>query len=192
MSTATTCAESAMDNGTGLASVLAVDARAGAASRRLPARPARDVLQRRGMGAHRLGAICEEPERRRARQDRAQRQPRFGGGQPEPRGADAAAMPASSRSCWASRRPTASRAHRAAADDQLRPCQLRPGRHPCAAPGRGLRRSRRPSARRARRPPIRATRWAQGELRTATLFTAALVAAACNADPAEAEKWRSR
>jgi aminopeptidase YwaD len=32
----------------------------------------------------------------------------------------------------------------------------------------------------------------QGELRTATLFTAALVAAACNADPAEVAKWRSR
>lgn len=30
----------------------------------------------------------------------------------------------------------------------------------------------------------------QGELRTATLFTAALVAAACNATPAEAAKWR--
>ena len=30
----------------------------------------------------------------------------------------------------------------------------------------------------------------QGELRAATLFTAALVAAACNADPAEAKKWR--
>ena len=30
----------------------------------------------------------------------------------------------------------------------------------------------------------------QGELRTATLFTAALVAAACNADPAEVERWR--
>jgi aminopeptidase YwaD len=30
----------------------------------------------------------------------------------------------------------------------------------------------------------------QGELRTATLFTAALVAAACNADPAEVAKWR--
>jgi hypothetical protein len=32
----------------------------------------------------------------------------------------------------------------------------------------------------------------QGELRTATLFTAALVAAACKADPAEVAKWRSR
>jgi hypothetical protein len=32
----------------------------------------------------------------------------------------------------------------------------------------------------------------QGELRTATLFTAALVAAACNADPAEAARWRAR
>ena len=31
---------------------------------------------------------------------------------------------------------------------------------------------------------------AQSELRQATLFTAALVAAACNADPAEAAKWR--
>ncbi|WP_395711402.1 M28 family peptidase [Reyranella sp.] len=31
----------------------------------------------------------------------------------------------------------------------------------------------------------------QGELRTATIFTAALVAAACNADPAEVERWRS-
>jgi aminopeptidase YwaD len=31
----------------------------------------------------------------------------------------------------------------------------------------------------------------QGELRGATLFTAALVAAACNADPAEAARWRS-
>jgi aminopeptidase YwaD len=31
---------------------------------------------------------------------------------------------------------------------------------------------------------------AQGELRQATLLTAALVAAACNADPAEAAKWR--
>lgn len=30
----------------------------------------------------------------------------------------------------------------------------------------------------------------QGELRAATLFTAALVAAACNADPAEAVRWR--
>ncbi len=30
----------------------------------------------------------------------------------------------------------------------------------------------------------------QGELRGATLFTAALVAAACNADPAEAARWR--
>jgi hypothetical protein len=30
----------------------------------------------------------------------------------------------------------------------------------------------------------------QGELRTATLFTAALVAAACNAEPAEVKKWR--
>src|SRR5580704_8207493 len=30
----------------------------------------------------------------------------------------------------------------------------------------------------------------QGELRSASLFTAALVAAACNADPAEAAKWR--
>ncbi|MGH8431724.1 MAG: M28 family metallopeptidase, partial [Solimonas sp.] len=30
----------------------------------------------------------------------------------------------------------------------------------------------------------------QGELRTATLFTAALVAAACNAAPAEAARWR--
>ena len=41
------------------------------------------------------------------------------------------------------------RPHRAAADDQFRPRQLRPGRHPGAPPGRGLRRSRRPSARRA-------------------------------------------
>ena len=32
----------------------------------------------------------------------------------------------------------------------------------------------------------------QGELRSATLFTAALVAAACNADPAEVAKWRRR
>lgn len=32
----------------------------------------------------------------------------------------------------------------------------------------------------------------QGELRTATLFTAALVVAACNADPAEAARWRLR
>jgi hypothetical protein len=32
----------------------------------------------------------------------------------------------------------------------------------------------------------------QGELRAATLFTAALVAAACNADPAEVAKWRSQ
>jgi len=31
---------------------------------------------------------------------------------------------------------------------------------------------------------------AQGELRTATLFTAALVAAACNAEQADVEKWR--
>jgi aminopeptidase YwaD len=30
----------------------------------------------------------------------------------------------------------------------------------------------------------------QGELRSATLFTAALVAAACNAEPAEVKKWR--
>ena len=33
---------------------------------------------------------------------------------------------------------------------------------------------------------------AQSELRQATLLTAALVAAACNADPAEAVKWRVR
>jgi hypothetical protein len=33
---------------------------------------------------------------------------------------------------------------------------------------------------------------AQSELRQATLLTAALVAAACNADPAEAERWRKR
>ena len=33
---------------------------------------------------------------------------------------------------------------------------------------------------------------AQGELRQATLLTAAFVAAACNADPAEAAKWRVR
>ena len=33
---------------------------------------------------------------------------------------------------------------------------------------------------------------AQSELRQATLFTAALVAAACNADPAEAARWRMR
>lgn len=33
---------------------------------------------------------------------------------------------------------------------------------------------------------------AQGELRQATLLTAALVAAACNADPAEAASWRVR
>ncbi len=33
---------------------------------------------------------------------------------------------------------------------------------------------------------------AQGELRQATLLTAALVAAACNAGPAEAAKWRVR
>ena len=32
----------------------------------------------------------------------------------------------------------------------------------------------------------------QGELRMATLFTAALVVAACKADPAEAAKWRVR
>src|SRR5258708_4145767 len=31
----------------------------------------------------------------------------------------------------------------------------------------------------------------RGELRSAPLFTAALVAAACNADPAEVAKWRS-
>ncbi|HYR67161.1 MAG TPA: hypothetical protein VEP47_13565, partial [Reyranella sp.] len=30
----------------------------------------------------------------------------------------------------------------------------------------------------------------QGDLRGATLFTAALVAAACNAEPGEVEKWR--
>jgi hypothetical protein len=30
----------------------------------------------------------------------------------------------------------------------------------------------------------------QGELRAATLFTAALVAAACNAVPAEVKRWR--
>ena len=33
---------------------------------------------------------------------------------------------------------------------------------------------------------------AQGELRQATLLTAALVAAACNADTAEAARWRIR
>jgi aminopeptidase YwaD len=33
---------------------------------------------------------------------------------------------------------------------------------------------------------------AQGELRQATLLTAALVAAACNADPVEAERWRKK
>jgi hypothetical protein len=32
----------------------------------------------------------------------------------------------------------------------------------------------------------------QGELRTASLFTAALVAAACNAQPAEVARWRAR
>jgi hypothetical protein len=31
---------------------------------------------------------------------------------------------------------------------------------------------------------------AQAELRAATLFTAALVAAACNAEPSEVERWR--
>jgi len=30
----------------------------------------------------------------------------------------------------------------------------------------------------------------QADLRSATLFTAALVAAACNAEPAEVAKWR--
>ena len=33
---------------------------------------------------------------------------------------------------------------------------------------------------------------AQSELRQATLLTAALVAAACNADPAEAARWRKK
>ena len=51
-------AESAMDNGSGLASVLAVT-RALAPQVAGFRRGLRvDVLQRRGMGAHRLGAIC--------------------------------------------------------------------------------------------------------------------------------------
>ena len=133
MSTATTCGESAMDNASGLAAVLAVTRALAPHVARLSARPARDVLQRRGMGAHRLGAVRAEPVRRRSAAHRAQRQSRLGRRQPQPRGADAAALPASSRSCCGVAEAKRHRAaHRAAADDKFRPRQLRPGRHPGA------------------------------------------------------------
>ena len=127
MSTATTSPRAPWTTAAGSPSVLAV-------TRALAPQVAgfrrglrRDVLQRRGMGAHRLGAICRGLSAGRARQDRAQRQSRLG----------RAAVPTSRRSAAAMRgvepfllrrrrgqRP--SRAHRAAADDQLRPRQLRP------------------------------------------------------------------
>ena len=55
--------ESAMDNASGLAAALAA-ARALAPQRQeLPARRAAGLLQRRGVGAHRLGAVRTEPRR---------------------------------------------------------------------------------------------------------------------------------
>ena len=98
---------------------------------------------------------------------------------------------ASSRSCWASPRPTASTVR------TVRPLMTNSDHANFAQAGipalRLVAGFDDPAAhlRVVLTPADTRDKVGQGELRSATLFTAALVAAACNADPAEVGKWRS-
>ena len=77
-------AESAMDNGTGLAAALAVVAGAGAAGHGVRMRTPGGPVHRRGMGADRLRRLRGWTERRGPCGAPAQPEPRFRGRQPEP------------------------------------------------------------------------------------------------------------
>ena len=168
MSTATTWRESAMDNGTGSprCSPSRVPWRR---SRGLPARLAGgSSASRNGRSpARRNMSSLSAAERGRSRSTSTSI---LSPAVPTSRRYERALRRGAVRA--ARRRGSGSRPYRAAADDQLRPRQLRPGRHPCAPSGRGLRRSCRSSPRRAHARRY-ARQGGQGELRTATLFTAA-------------------